>query len=317
MGRHTTKLGQQSRAQTRPPLPYPVNDGRVAPAVQEAMERRAKRRRSRLAAVSAASMLAVGGAAGVSIATADEPEAGSGDAIVFSGDCGTLGLVSASSAPDSSEVTVERGSQVSYRNDLGSDAELHVGDEVYDIASGATQVFAMNRSAEVAMVPSCHGLFAEYESAQVLVVEAGAEGESGAEAPDEHELPAADDGDGDDEAEPASDPQDHGTGEGTGQGTAQQGPDAAADAGAAEDEAEPAAEEDAEDEVNAFGPPPGSEEDVDSGGTGPGAEEEVVAVDPKAVADGANGLLALVAIISLVGVAAAVARTLLKQRAAA
>jgi hypothetical protein len=47
------------------------------------------------------------------------------------------------------------------------------------------------------------------------------------------------------------------------------------------------------------------------------SEEEVVAVDPKAVADGANGLLALVAIICLIGVAAAVARTLLKQRATA
>jgi hypothetical protein len=319
MGRHTTKLGHQSRAQTRPPLPYPVNDGRIAPAVQESRDRRTQRRRSRLAAISAASMLAVGGAAGVSIATAEEPEAGSGGEIVFSGDCGTLGLMSASSTPDSSEVTVERGSQVRYRNDLGTDAELHVGDEVYDIDSGATQVFEMNRSAEVAMVPTCHGLFAEYESAQVLVVEAqsegaqSGEGESG-EEPDAHELPAVDE----DEAEPASGPQDRGTGE----GTAQQGPetDADADAGAAEDEAEPEAEKDAEeaeDEVNAFGPPPGTEEDVNSGGEAPAAEEEVVAVDPKAVADGANGLLALVAIICMVGVAAAVARTLLKQRATA
>lgn len=303
MGRHTTKLGHQSRAKTRPPLPYPVSDGRVAPAIQEAMDRRSQRRRSRLAAISAASMLAVGGAAGVSIATADEPEAGSGSEIVFSGDCGTLGLVSASSVPDSSEVTVEQGSQVRYRNDLGTAAELHVGDEVYDIDSGGTQVFAMNRSAEVAMVPSCHGLFAEYESAQVMVVEAQSdeEDESGSQDPDSHELPAVDEA----EAEPASDPQDHGSDD----GTAQQGPDADA-----ADEAEPDAG--AEDDVNAFGPPPGTEEDPGAG-EAPAAEDEVVAVDPKAVADGANGLLALVAIICLVGVAAAVARTLLKQRATA
>ncbi|MCD0442110.1 hypothetical protein LO763_00530 [Glycomyces sp. A-F 0318] len=316
MGRHTTKLGQQSRAQTRPPLPYPVNDGRVAPALQEARDRRSQRRRSRLAAVSAASMLAVGGAAGVSIATAEEPEAGGGGEIVFSGDCGTLGLMSASSIPDSSEVTVERGSQVRYSNDLGTAAELHVGGEVYDIASGATQVFEMNRSAEVAMVPSCHGLFAEYESAQVLVVDAQSEeDESGTEEPDEHELPAVDEPE--DEAEPDSEPQDRGAGE----GTAQQGPDAgAADEAAEEDDAAAAdAEEgadDAESEVNAFGPPPGAD-DANPGDEAPAAEDEVVAVDPKAVADGANGLLALVAIICLVGVAAAVARTLLKQRATA
>jgi len=310
MGRHKTKLGQQSRAQTRPPLPYPVNDGRIAPAIQEAMDRRSQRRRSRLAAISAASMLAVGGAAGVSIATADEPESGSGGEIVFSGDCGTLGLVSATSSPDSAEVTVEQGSQVRYSNELGTDAELHVGDEVYDIGPGSSQVFEMNRSAEVAMVPDCHGLFAEYESALVSVVEAQSddeqsdEGESGSGS-DSHDLPAADE-DGEDGAQAASDSQDQGTGD----GTAQQGPDA-------EDAAEPDAADAAEEEVNAFGPPPGSEEDTAAGGDLPGSEEEVVAVDPKAVADGANGLLALLAIICLVGVAAAVARTLLKQRATA
>ncbi|THV26710.1 hypothetical protein [Glycomyces paridis] len=312
MGRHTTKLGQQSRAQTRPPLPYPVNDGRVPPVIQEAMDRRAQRRRSRLAALSAASMLAIGGAAGMSMATADEPEAGGGGEIVFSGDCGALGLVSATSIPDSSEVTVERGSQVRYSNDLGTDAQLHVGDEVYDIGAGATQVFEMNRSAEVAMVPSCHGLFAEYESAQVKVVEPQAE-----EAPstdgdgsgtEVHELPAPDEDDA---------PQDSGEGEDAGVDDAagRQGQEGGLEAeGTAEAEAsEPAADE----EVNAFGPPPGSEEDTAAGDDYAIDAEEIVAVDPKAVADGANGLLALVAIICLVGVAAAVARTLLKQRAAA
>lgn len=303
MGSHTTKPGKQSRAQTRPPLPYPVNDGRIPPAIQEAMDRRAHRRKSRLAAISAASMLAVGGAAGVSIATADEPEAGSGGEVVFSGDCGTLDLLSATSTPDASELTVEQGTQVRYSNELGTDASLHVGDEVYDIADGSSQVFEMNRSAEVAMVPDCHGLFAEYSSAQVRVVEAQSEGsQSGEDESGEgtNELPAT----GDDDEAAQGDPQDHGTGA---DGEAQQGPDA-------EDAAEEAPA--TEDEVNAFGPPP-STEDTGAGGDTPAAEDEVVAVDPKAVADGANGLLALVAIICLVGVAAAVSRTLLKQRATA
>lgn len=327
MGRHNTKLGQQSRAQTRPPLPYPVNDGRVTPAVQEATERRSQRRRSRLAALSAAAMLAVGGAAGVSIATADEPEAGNGGEVVFSGNCGTLGLLAATSKPSSTEVTVEQGSQVSYRNNLGSKAKLHVGDEVYDIGSGATQVFVMNRSAEVAMVPSCGGLFADYESAQVKVVAPQADtsqpgnGQSDDGAADEdpasHDLPAptgggnGDDSDGDssDSAAPGGDWQASGEYDAAGQ-QGQEADEAAEDADA-EDEAKP------EDEVNEFGPAPGSDEDAAAGGDFAGADEEFVAVDPKAVADGANGLLALVAIICLVGVAAAVARTLLKQRAMA
>ncbi|MBO3734586.1 hypothetical protein [Glycomyces niveus] len=309
MGSHTTKPGKQSRAQTRPPLPYPVSDGRVAPSIQEAMDRRAHRRKSRLAAISAASMLAVGGAAGVSIATADEPESGSSSEVVFSGDCGTLGLVSATSSPDASELTVEQGSQVRYSNDLGTDAKLHVGDEVYDIGSGASQVFEMNRSAEVAMVPNCHGLFAEYESAQVRVVEAQAD-----ERPNEDEagedvaLPPTG-GAADDDA-PEGDSQDEGDAAADG-GEAQQGEVAEDPAAAAE---EPAVEDE---EVNAFGPPPSEHDSGAGGGDSPAVDVEVVAVDPKAVADGANGLLALVAIICLVGMAAAVTRTLLKQRATA
>ncbi|MEV3938136.1 hypothetical protein AB0K52_19405 [Glycomyces sp. NPDC049804] len=307
MGSHTTKPGKQSRAQTRPPLPYPVNDGRVAPAIQEAMDRRAHRRKSRLAAISAASMLAIGGAAGVSIATADEPESGSGSEVVFSGDCGTLGLVSATSSPDASELTVEQGSQVRYSNDLGTDAKLHVGDEVYDIGSGASQVFEMNRSAEVAMVPNCHGLFAEYESAQVRVVEAQADEQPNEdEAGEDIALPPTDGGDDD---APEDDSQGEGDAAADG-GEAQQG-EVAEDPAAAEEE--PAVEDE---EVNAFGPPP-SAQDSGAGGDSPAVDVEVVAVDPKAVADGANGLLALVAIICLVGMAAAVTRTLLKQRAAA
>ncbi|WP_156036869.1 hypothetical protein [Glycomyces sp. NRRL B-16210] len=316
MGRHNTKLGHQSRAQTRPPLPYPVNDGRVAPAVQEAAERRSQRRRSRLAALSAATVLAIGGAAGMSMATADEPEASGGGEIVFSGSCGTLGLLSATSSPDSSEVTVVQGSQVRYRNELGTKAKLHVGDEVYDIGSGATQVFVMNRSAEVAMVPACAGLFADYESAQVRVVEPQSEGvpadeeEPAAEAPAVHDLPAPDEGGAELEAPSGDRP--------AGGGDSAAGRQGHGEDAAALDEAEDAEDEAAaEDEVNAFGPPAGSEEDTAAGGDFAGADEEFVAVDPKAVADGANGLLALVAIICLVGVAAAVARTLLKQRAMA
>lgn len=315
MGRHATKAGEASRAEARPPLPYPVSDGRVAPTAKATMERRSQRRRSRLAALSAAAMLTLGGAAGVGMAMADEPEAGSDEGIVFSGGCGTLGLLSPTSKPDSSELSVAKGSQVSYTNDLGSEAELHVGGDVYDIGEGSTQVFVMNSSAEIAMIPECAGLFADYDSAQVQVT-APAEGDepepdsgggSTAELPapdDDGEAPAQDSGG--DEPAAGSSPQD-------GSGVAQGDQPSAEEQDPSDEESETAGEE----EINAFGP---SDEDQAAGDdefAPAGGEEEVAAVDPEAVSDGASGLLALVAIVCLVGVSAAVMRTILKQRAAA
>lgn len=328
MGRHTTKFGEASRAETRPPLPYPVRDGRVTPARQEAMERRAKRRKSRLAAASAASMLAIGGVAGVSIATADEPGSAGGGEIVFSGDCGTLGVVAASSKPSDAQITVSEGSHVRYTNDLGTDAQLHVGNETYDIGDGSTQVFVMNRSAEVAMVPDCRGLFAQYDSAQVNVVDAPQaeeqdDSDGGDSGPSTAELPsrgadaapgtdsAGADSTGAGDAAPGSDEsaprQDGGTASG------QDDESGAADDPAAADEEQA---EEGDEEVNSFGPAPGSEEGSGDTEFSP-AGDEVAAVDPKAVADGASGLLALVAIVCLVGVSTAVMRTLLQRRATA
>ncbi|WP_026928709.1 hypothetical protein [Glycomyces tenuis] len=317
MGRHTTKLGEASRAEKRPPLPYPVRDGRVSPPKQEAMDRRAQRRRSRLAALSAASMLALGGAASVGMAMAEEPEASGGGEIVFSGDCGALGVVTPSSRPNASEVTVTEGSRVSYTNDLGTDAELHVGNESYDIGAGSSQVFVMNRSAEVAMVPDCRGLFAQYESAQVNVVDAPQSEEQDTSSgqddsePSEAELPSR--GSGEDTAS-GTDGADAGQDASAEDAAPQEGGDRPADG--EEPSEEPAEETSEEDEVNSFGPAGDDAEGSGEPGLDPAAEE-VVAVDPKAVSDGASGLLALVAIVCLVGVSAAVMRTILKQRATA
>ena len=315
MGRHATRAGEASRAEARPPLPYPVNDGRVAPPTKAAMERRSQRRRSRMAALSAAAMLALGGAAGVGMAMADEPEAGSEGGIVFSGGCGTLGLLSPTSKPDSSELTVAKGSQVSYTNDLGASAELHVGGEVYDIGEGSTQVFVMNQSAEIAMVPECAGLFADYESAQVNVTAPveGDEPEPDSGGDTTAELPAPDDGGRDSAPDSGGDqPDAAGSSPQDGSGVAQGEQPSAEDKDPAAEESEPAGDE----EINAFGP---SDEDQAGGDDefAPAGEEEVAAVDPEAVSDGASGLLALVAIVCLVGVSAAVMRTILKQRVAA
>ncbi|HEU5127527.1 MAG TPA: hypothetical protein VFU12_06010 [Glycomyces sp.] len=326
MGRHTTKLGEASRAETRPPLPYPVRDGRVPPARQEAMERRARRRKSRLAAASAASMLAIGGVAGVSIAMADEPGSAGGGEIVFSGDCGALGVVAPSSKPSDAQITVSEGSHVRYTNDLGTEAELHVGDETYAIGDGSTQVFVMNRSAEVAMVPDCRGLFAQYDSAQVNVVDAPQaeeqdDSDEGGSGPSTAELPsrgadadAGADAPGAGDGAPGSDERASGGDEGAASG--QDGESGAADDPEAAEEEPAEAAEEGDEEVNSFGPAPGSEEGSDEAGFSP-AGDEVAAVDPKAVSDGASGLLALVAIVCLVGVSAAVMRTLLQQRATA
>src|SRR5699024_935951 len=88
------------------------------------------------------------------------------------------------------------------------------------------------------------------------------------------------------------------------------------DAAAEEEQTDEQAREAEDEETNSFGPM----NDAD-GGAGDAefdpVGEEIVAVDPKAVADGASGLLAMVAIVCLVGVSAAVMRTLLRQRTAA
>ncbi|GAB3655088.1 hypothetical protein GCM10028833_29310 [Glycomyces tarimensis] len=251
---------------------------------------------------------------------ADEPEASGGDEIVFSGDCGTLGVVAATSRPDASEITVAEGSQVRYTNALGTAAELHVGTETYDIGAGSTQVFVMNRSAEIAMVPDCRGLFAQYDSAQVNVVDPPKSEEqdnAGDEGPATGELPSQDSGaEPDDSDAPSGQSGEDGDAPG-GEDTVDQGEDPAAegDDGAADAEAPEVEDERAEEEdVNSFGL--GGTDDAD-GADFTTAGDEVVAVDPKAVSNGASGLLALVAIVCLVGVSAAVMRTILKQRAMA
>ncbi len=329
MGRHTTKLGEASRAETRPPLPYPVRDGRTPASRRAAMERRARRLKSRLAALSAASVLAIGGVTGVSIALADEAEPSSSGEVVFSGGCGALHLVAPKSSPNTSQITVTEGSQVKYTNDLGTSAELHVGNQSYGIEAGSTQVFIMNRSAEVAMVPKCHGLFAQYDSAQVNVVEAPSSEEPNASGgqsdsdPFTAELPSrgSGDGSGGDSGSPSGGSDSGGDGSGA-EGTSPHGgtPDAAdepeSDATAEEERTDEKPREAEDEEMNSFGPM----SDADGGAWDAEfdpAGEEVVAVDPKAVADGASGLLAMVAIVCLVGVSAAVMRTLLRQRATA
>lgn len=292
------------------------------------MDRRARRLKARLAAL-AASVLVIGGVTGVSIALADEAEPSDGGEIVFSGGCGALNLVAPKSSPNASQITVTEGSQVEYTNDLGTSAELHVGNQIYEVGAGSTQVFIMNRSAEVAMVPKCHGLFAQYDSTQVNVVEAPSSEEpsaSGGHSDSDSftaELPSrgSDDGSGDDSGA-ASGGSDAG-GEGSGsEGTSPQGgtPEAEdepeSDAAAEEEQTDEQAREAEDEETNSFGPM----NDAD-GGAGDAefdpVGEEIVAVDPKAVADGASGLLAMVAIVCLVGVSAAVMRTLLRQRTAA
>jgi hypothetical protein len=344
MGRHTAKAGEASHAEARPPLPYPVRDGRVPPTVQAAQERRRQRRRSRLAALSAASMLAIGGAAGMSMALADSGASTEGE-IVFNGSCGLLGLVAPSSKPNTAELTVVEGSQVTYTNKLGVKAELHVGLDRYTVGSGASQVFVMNRSAEVAMVPNCTGLFAEYGSAQVLVVAPEPKPDSPPPPPDSAESPSpggSSGGSSGGSTGSSGGSSGGSTGGSTGgssgggsteSGDAGQTPsgssggrDAGPSAGAddaegrrapdegIEDADDTATESEDEDELPSFGLLD-DRDDAASDEFAPAAEE-VAAVDPRAVADGASGLLALVAIVCLVGVSAAVARTLLKQRTA-
>ncbi|MFC4333904.1 ICP22 family protein [Salininema proteolyticum] len=337
--KHTRQNAKSS--DNRPPLPYPVNDGRVSPGVRATRASRERRRRSRIA-VGAGSALAIGGIAGMSFAMAD-PAATAVDEIAFSGGCGVLSVLSATSEPSVESLEVAPGTHVTYVNELETVGTLHVGQDQYDIEKGQSHTFTMNTSAEIAMIPECKGLFPDYAPAQVVVTEEAAvdegEDQDGADEGTEQEDDKAD----------LPDPSESGPEESDGSG---EGSDGAADgqegtegSGEAPDESaagatggqdgsgdagEPASADSEEkpDEDRSEGSPltEGTPEQPYSFGEPADAEdqavqedfakmsEEVAAVDPDSLADGASGLLAIVAIACLVGVSAAVMRIVLKTR---
>lgn len=324
-GKHRITPDEAARSHSRPPLPFPVSDGRVSPVAHMEMARRKQRRRTRLAAGFTASVMAMGGAAGMSFAMADEtPESGSSE-VVFSGSCGLLNTVASNSSPNVDELSVSSGTTVDFTNDTGSDAELMLGDSSYAVGEGASRAFEMNQSAEIAMIPDCGLLLSDYGTATVSVTQddppsdndsdsSSDSGSSDSSDTDPHELPStnsSDEGSSDD-SEPAAGadsadaaPEDEGA-----PGIGGDSPDAT------EDEDSPGLDEDAledeaEEEESSLPFPPTDRDDDEDSITTAG---DVQAVDREQLQDGASGLLALLAIVCLVGVGAAAVRTMMVQR---
>ncbi|WP_025272921.1 hypothetical protein [Haloglycomyces albus] len=336
MGKHSKADRRTAMSNNRPPLPYPVNDGRMSPRLREAQMKRERRKRGRVAALSA-SVMTIGGAATMSIAFADTTETGAENEIVFSGGCGVLNIVSASSAPSENPLSVTAGTHVGYTNDLDTNAELHVGQDTYEIQAGQTHTFTMNTSAEVAMIPECRGLFPDYEPAEIVVDEASVEAENDEETDDsDSEATASDEEDADESAQDAQAPADDTRSDPQPQVDEHSGmSDSPASETSEPSNSEPATETDSDvsSDTETQGTQPETEDDTgddqeqtfnfgesanseDFGSDDDFAKmsEEAAAVDPDALSDGASGLLAIVAIACLVGVSAAVMRIVLKSK---
>ncbi|MBB6039877.1 hypothetical protein [Phytomonospora endophytica] len=275
--------------------------------------RKSSRRVSRRAVAMTVSVLGLGGAMLLGTPFASAEETGDGKTITFDGGCGLIGLLAPSSTPDPSELEVPADTKVTFTNDLGSNAVLHVGATTVDVPKGESEVVTLDdKSVEVAMVPDCmleHGLFEKMESATVTV-------KGSTTPPDEVDptQPPGDNGDGDG----------NGNGSGSGSGSGDDKPGDAPDTGNRPevDTDRPAADgavpPDAGGNAPADGSTPAAPVDGNTPGAGsnsqPGSEFAVEPVGGDVTNSGSTGLLALIATVCLVGVGAAAVRTVAQQR---
>ncbi|QSB05306.1 hypothetical protein [Natronoglycomyces albus] len=286
--------------------------------------RRKHRRRTRLAAGFTASLVAMGGAAGMSFAMADSTPESGGSEIIFSGSCGLLSTIGPNSSPNVDDLSVPAGTVVSFTNDTGRAADLLVGNSSHDIDRNATMTFTMNQSAEVAMVPQCGLILPKYDTAMVTVSHDDSSSDSsssgsgssssGSTAPQasSHDLPSTQREDSDEGASTES----SGGGVPSGESGHPQGGPAGTPGG--EVEAADDADSDVGDSDESSLPfPPVDRDSTEDESDGIATAGEVQAVDREQLKDGASGLLALLAIVCLVGVGAAALRTMMAQRATA
>jgi len=256
------------------------------------------------------SVLGLGGAMLLGTPFASAEETGDGKTITFDGGCGLIGLLAPSSTPDPSELEVPADSKITFTNDLGTDAVLHVGATTVDVPKGESEVVTLDdKSVEVAMVPGCmleHGLFEKMESATVTV-------KGSTTPPDEvdpTQPPGENPGGGD------------GSGSGSGSADGDDKPGDAPDTGSRPeiDTDKPAADGAVPPDAGgnaADGSAPAAPVDGNTPGAGsnqPGSEFAVEPVGGDVTNSGSTGLLALIATVCLVGVGAAAVRTVAQQR---
>ncbi|MEV0647986.1 hypothetical protein AB0I28_22240 [Phytomonospora sp. NPDC050363] len=269
--------------------------------------RKSSRTVSRRSVAMTVSVLGLGGAMLLGTPFASAEETTDGKSVTFDGGCGLLGLVAPSSKPDPAELEVLAETKVTFTNDLGRDAVLHIGSTTVDVPKDESKVVTLDaKSVEVAMIPDCmleHGLFEKMEKATITV--------KGSTAPPDDVDPTQPPGDdngggsgdgGDDEGKPADAP-DSGN-----------RPEVDTDRPVAEGAVPPDSGAKAPDDGNGPAAPVGGNTPGAGTGSGPGNDFAVEPVGGDVTNSGSTGLLALIATVCLVGVGAAAVRTVAQQR---
>ncbi|MGH8791998.1 MAG: hypothetical protein ACRDXX_05050 [Stackebrandtia sp.] len=265
-------------------------------------------------AFGAAALFATGGSA---VAEGDKGE------IVFSGGCGLVGIGN-SSKPDKSEMTVEEGAEVTFVNNLGSDATLHLGGDKKSVASGKEYTTKMTKSVEALMAPGCMADLLKDVKTTDLTVEPASSGGGGGNS-----------GGGNGSGGGSGDGGGNGSGgdSGDGGGNGSGGDSGGGDVGVPDDGQNPIDEADDPAANGAVPEPDGGQEAEshgdagdsgsaagDGGNSGNAGDGAVEAVDAEAKAssqEGASGLLALLATVCLIGVGVAAVRSFVSRSTAA
>jgi hypothetical protein len=295
-------------ARGRRPSPYP------RPAQAQATPRRNNRRRY-VGGLSALAIAAAVTAGFMSTSTAIAEEGGA-DTVTFNGNCGIAGLLN-KSTPDKTQVAVVEGDKVTFVNNLGSDATLHVGQKEYDVDKGDRKAVTMSASSEALMSPHCPIKLSEDTKITTLNVSpaednpAPGDGGSGNGGSDDGSGSGSDNGSGN------GDGSGNGSGDNSDNGEVgvpndgnKPGSDNPAAKGQVPDPKDGDKTSNDTDAANAPGDTSGDDGSTTSDG-------QVEAANTVAAEQGASGMLAILATVCLAGVAVAAVRTMVTNRAAA
>lgn len=252
-------------------------------------------------AVRTASAVAAGVIAGFPLLVAG-PAAAASPEVEFSG--GGLGLLACGSRPSDGDLTVAAESTVSFVNKLGQNATLRInGRDASRVGQNAEAEVLFHRgTVRVEMVPDCTlNLNNNFESVSVKVLTPG-----GTQPPSSSPAGSA--------QPPVGGP----AGQEAGDATSGQGDDSGTDESKSPDDpdrASPSGSPSAPAEGGASPSDAGTVEGPAASDDGEGLAAEPVVTVPTSVERGPNGLLAIIAVVCLIGVAAGAIRAIIAQRA--
>lgn len=289
----------------RRPSPYPRSaNAQVTP-------RKSNNRRRYIGGLSALAIAAAVTTGFMSTGSAIAEDAGA-DTITFNGDCGALGTgLLHKSEPDKTQLYLVEGDEVTFVNNLGTDAKLHVGQSEYDVPDGGEKTLEVSNSVEALMSPDCAMKMSERGKTATLNVSPAAPTDPGTGSGDSNGGQSGDSGSG------KGSGGDTGSGkggldDGGDVGVPHEGTNPSADDPAAKDKVPDPKDDASSDKSDAAAPADGNTPDTQTSQAG-----QVEAVNTGDSTQGASGMLALLATVCLVGVGVATVRTMVANRAAA